>query len=59
VTGAMGWRENKILLYLALTALMVVTFAGAMLILNTAYGAIGWGVLLVVHLMMLVTILLR
>ena len=52
-------RDNKIVVYLLLTALMVVSFASAMLILNTPYGAIGWGVLLATHLTMLVTVMLR
>ena len=54
-----GWHGNKIILYLALTALMVLTFASAMLILNTPYGAIGWGVLLVTHLAMLIAVMLK
>lgn len=55
----MGWRDNKIAVYLLLTSLMVVTFAGAMLILSTPYGAIGWGVLLVAHVTMLAAVLLK
>jgi hypothetical protein len=41
---------NKIISYLLLTAIMVVTFACAMVINNTAYGWLGWAVLLVVNL---------
>jgi len=49
--------DNKIVLYLLLTALMVVTFVCTLLITNTRFGTIGWLTLLVVNLGMLFTIL--
>ncbi|KPK09769.1 MAG: hypothetical protein AMJ68_11250 [Acidithiobacillales bacterium SG8_45] len=59
MSGTSAWRDNKIILYLVLTALMVVTFASAMLILNTLYGAIGWGLLLATNLAVLVVVMLK
>lgn len=41
---------GKIVTYLLLTALMVASFTCAMVINNTAYGGIGWVVLLVLNL---------
>jgi hypothetical protein len=49
--------DNKIVLYLFLTALMVVTFVCALLITSTRFGTIGWLTLLVINLGMLFTIL--
>ncbi|VAW95500.1 Tricarboxylate transport membrane protein TctA [hydrothermal vent metagenome] len=45
--------ENKIITYLLLTALMVLTFASAILINNTVYDSLGWVILLVLNLCIL------
>lgn len=42
--------ENKIVTYLLLTALMVSTFACALVISNTDYGTWGWLGLLAINL---------
>ena len=49
--------DNKIVLYLLLTALMVVTFVSALLITSTRFGMIGWLTLLVINMGVLFTIL--
>lgn len=41
---------NKIITYLLLTALMVATFACALVINNTSFGWLGWLALLVMNL---------
>ncbi|MEE8388289.1 MAG: hypothetical protein V3R65_06930 [Acidiferrobacterales bacterium] len=51
--------ENKIVAYLLLTALMVITFACAIVISNTAYGTLGWIGLLLLNLGTLIYLLLR
>lgn len=51
--------ENKIVAYLLLTALMVITFACAIVISNTAYGAVGWIGLLLLNLGTLIYLLLK
>jgi len=50
-------QENKIISYLLLTALMVVSFASAMVINHTSYGSLAWIVLLIINLGILIFIL--
>ena len=51
--------ENKIITYLLLTALMVITFACAIVISNTAYSTLGWIGLLLLNLGTLIYLLLK
>ena len=50
-------QQNKIISYMLLTALMVVSFASAMVINHTEYGSLAWIVLLIINLGILIYIL--